>query len=52
MTHAISYLIGGLTFPFASISYFPAFARVVDSPNIAGWLYTIGSFFFLVADLI
>jgi hypothetical protein len=44
-------VIGGLTFAFASIAYFPVFARVIDSNNLAGWMYTVGSFSFLVADL-
>jgi hypothetical protein len=49
--HGVFYLIGGLTFPLGSISYFPVFARVVDSGNLGGWLFTVGSLFFLLADL-
>lgn len=52
LCHSVSYLIGGVTFPVASVIYLPRLlAKAPSMESIAGWLFTIGSFFFLVADL-
>jgi hypothetical protein len=50
--HGTHYMIGGLTFITGSCMYFPSVYNQYSSAfNIGGWLFTIGSFFFLLADL-
>ncbi|CAF0970864.1 unnamed protein product [Rotaria sp. Silwood1] len=50
--HGIHYMIGGLTFITGSCMYFPSVYNKYSSAFIiGGWLFTIGSFFFLLADL-
>ena len=49
--HGINYMIGGVTFFFGSVVYFPAIDAAVNGDVLAGWLYTIGSACFLLADL-
>ncbi|CAF1014913.1 unnamed protein product [Adineta steineri] len=50
--HGIHYMIGGLTFVSGSCMYFPSVYNNYSSAlSIGGWLFTIGSFFFLLADL-
>ena len=45
-------MIGGLTFVTGSCMYFPhVYNKYSTALNIGGWLFTIGSFFFLLADL-
>ena len=50
--HGTHYMIGGLTFISGSCMYFPSVYNHYSSAlAIGGWLFTIGSFFFLLADL-
>ncbi len=50
--HGTHYMIGGLTFITGSCMYFPSVYNKYSSAfNAGGWLFTIGSFFFLLADL-
>lgn len=49
--HGINYFIGGSTFLVGSILLFPVFKTLVDADEISGWLYTIGSATFLLADI-
>lgn len=50
--HGTHYMIGGLTFVSGSCMYFPHVSKTYSAAfSIGGWLFTIGSFFFLLADL-
>lgn len=50
--HSINYMIGGITFYMGSYCYFSYINSVyLDSFVIGGWLYTIGSLGFLLADI-
>lgn len=50
--HGTHYMIGGLTFVSGSCMYLPSvFHKYSAAFSIGGWLFTIGSFFFLLADL-
>lgn len=49
--HGISYLIGGITFVLGSFCYYPFISPYVNGDVVGGWLYTIGSLSFLIADL-
>jgi hypothetical protein len=50
--HSINYMIGGITFFFGSYCYFSYInATYSNSFVVGGWLYTIGSLCFLIADL-
>jgi hypothetical protein len=50
--HGTHYMIGGLTFISGSCMYFPnVFNQYPSALSIGGWLFTVGSFFFLLADL-
>ena len=50
--HGTHYMIGGLTFVTGSCMYFPGISNKYSSAlDIGGWLFTIGSIFFLLADL-
>ncbi|CAF2525688.1 unnamed protein product [Rotaria sp. Silwood2] len=50
--HGTHYMIGGLTFITGSCMYFPSvYNKYSSALNAGGWLFTIGSFFFLLADL-
>ena len=50
--HGTHYMIGGLTFVTGSCMYFPSvFKASANALSVGGWLFTIGSFFFLLADL-
>jgi hypothetical protein len=52
LTHGTYYMIGGITFVSGSCMYFPnVYNKYSSAFNIGGWLFTIGSFFFLLADL-
>jgi hypothetical protein len=44
--HNINYLIGGITFAIGSYQYFPGVSDFV----LGGWLFTIGSAGFMIAD--
>ncbi|CAF1231849.1 unnamed protein product [Didymodactylos carnosus] len=50
--HATHYMLGGLLFITGSCMYFPHVINLnFNSLNVGGWLFTIGSTFFLLADL-
>ena len=49
--HSINYMIGGITFLFGSVAYWPSIDPLINGDTVAGWLYTIGSACFLLADL-
>ena len=50
--HGTHYMIGGLTFITGSCMYFPSvYNKYPFALSAGGWLFTIGSFFFLLADL-
>ena len=50
--HGTHYMIGGLTFVSGSCMYLPSVYNNYSSAlSIGGWLFTVGSFFFLLADL-
>ncbi|CAF1389038.1 unnamed protein product [Didymodactylos carnosus] len=50
--HCTHYMLGGLLFITGSCIYFPLIINQnFNSPNGGGWLFTIGSFFFLLADI-
>jgi len=51
MWHAFNYFIGGGTFLAGSILLFPIFADYLDAAEVSGWLYTVGSATFLIADI-
>jgi len=48
LVHSILYNIGGFTFLVGSICYFPKYSNYL----LGGWLFTIGSAGFLMADLL
>jgi YrhK-like protein len=47
IVHAMLYTIGGITFLLGSLYYFPS----MTDYELGGWLFTIGSIGFLIADL-
>ncbi|CAF1226904.1 unnamed protein product [Didymodactylos carnosus] len=51
--HGTHYMLGGLFFICGSCMYFPTAIHNPNfrSLNVGGWLFTTGSFFFLLADL-
>ena len=49
--HSINYLIGGISFFIGSVTIFPHLNRYFPAAIISAWLYTIGSFTFLLADI-
>jgi hypothetical protein len=49
--HGTNYMIGGLTFLLGSIAYFPSIDSAVNGDVLGGYLFTIGSFCFLLADI-
>jgi hypothetical protein len=49
--HSINYMFGGIFFFFGSLMYFPYFTNNFNGGVVGGWLYTIGSTNFLLADL-
>eukprot|EP01040_Poterioochromonas_malhamensis_P006934 gene6934-7481_t len=46
MSHNFVYLVGGVTFAIGSYQYFPS----VSNYELGGWLFTIGSAGFMIAD--
>ena len=48
--HGFNYYMGGGTFFVGSLLLFPFFKSFLDADYVSGWLYTIGSFTFLLAD--
>ena len=50
--HGTHYMIGGVTFVTGSCMYFPdVYNKYSSALTVGGWLFTVGSFFFLLADL-
>jgi hypothetical protein len=46
LSHWVNYIIGGVTFAYGSYQYFPG----VSNYELGGWLFTIGSTGFAIAD--
>lgn len=44
-------MIGGITFFFGSLIYYPSLDSKYNGDVVGGWLFTIGSFTFLLADI-
>jgi hypothetical protein len=49
--HSINYMFGGIFFFFGSLMYFPSINKQFNGDLVGGWLFTIGSTNFLLADL-
>ena len=49
--HSINYMCGGIFFFFGSLMYFPSIDKQFNGDVVGGWLFTIGSANFLLADL-
>lgn len=49
--HGINYMCGGIFFVFGSLCYYPFSNNYVSGDILGGWLFTIGSLNFLLADL-
>lgn len=49
--HYYNYIIGGITFFVGSMLLFPSFSDGFNAAKLSAWLYTIGSFTFLLADI-
>ena len=49
--HSLNYFIGGCTFLLGSLALFPLAGEYMDAAEVSAWLYTIGSFTFLLADI-
>lgn len=49
--HAVNYFIGGGTFLLGSFILYPFANEYMDTAEVSAWLYTIGSFTFLLADV-
>lgn len=49
--HGLNYFIGGSTFMVGSFILFPFVNEYLDTLEVSAWLYTIGSFTFLLADI-
>lgn len=49
--HSLNYTIGGLTFLIGSMILFPYFSPLCNNATVSAWLYSVGSFCFLLADL-
>ena len=51
--HGSNYFVGGITFLFGSILLFPDLSNIkfMNAGDVSGWLYTIGSTGFLIADI-
>ena len=48
--HGVNYMLGGLLFVAGSFVYYPSIYPKVDGFVLGGWLFTIGSTNFLIAD--
>jgi hypothetical protein len=48
--HSFNYFFGGGTFLIGSVMLFPEFADFFDTNTVSAWLYSFGSFTFLIAD--
>jgi hypothetical protein len=51
MWHGFNYFVGGGTFLVGSCVLFPFVGEYFDTAEVSAWLYTIGSFTFLLADI-
>ncbi len=49
--HGTNYLLGGIFFIIGSIVYFPGISDAINVYVVAGWLFTVGSGNFLIADI-
>lgn len=49
--HGFNYFFGGGTFLVGSLLLFSVFSTEMDVPEISGWLYTLGSATFTLADI-
>jgi len=49
--HSFNYFLGGGTFLVGSFILFPYFGQYFDTDNVSAYLYSIGSFTFLLADI-
>jgi hypothetical protein len=48
--HSINFLLGGVLFVLGSACYYPFIASEINGYVVGGWLFTIGSANFLIAD--
>ena len=48
--HGCNYLIGGVTFLLGSFALLPFLSSYFDIASVSAWLYTVGSFTFVLAD--
>lgn len=49
--HSFNYFMGGCTFLVGSVILFPFFQSYLDTDNVSSYLFSIGSFTFLIADI-
>lgn len=49
--HFLNYVTGGITFFFGSLVLYNYFGTKFDNAFVSGWLYTVGSACFLIADI-
>ena len=49
--HSSNYLIGGISYFIGSALLFSIFSNSPIAAEISGWIYTIGSLNFLIADI-
>lgn len=49
--HGFNYFVGGATFLIGSFVLFPFVEQYLNTAEVSAWLYTIGSFTFLLADI-
>ena len=49
--HGINYMLGGILFVLGSLCYFPEISKYVNGDVAGGWLFTVGSTNFLLADV-
>jgi hypothetical protein len=49
--HGLNSMVGGVSFLIGSIFFYPYFANLWIFSAISGWLFTIGSFTFVLCDL-
>jgi hypothetical protein len=49
--HSINYIFGGIFFVLGSFCYYPEISTIVNGDVLGGWLFTVGSANFLLADI-
>ena len=49
--HSINYMFGGIFFVLGSLCYYPQISSIVNGDVMGGWLFTVGSANFLLADI-